>query len=272
VIDSGAVYKNYGLAQRTITCASVIATDAVTVVATVNGVTTTKTFACVASGATGDQFNIGGTDALTATALAAKIDAMDGITAAAVGAVITVNGTSVTDLLTITTSDTTFTLATNGINTTLLGATRGGNTFTIETEYKDLPVDGAHGMTKGGRRITNVSAKLVANVVEFSTDLLKLAMPGSSSADYPTVSPTHDQITRGLSLALTDYCANIVVVGQVSGSTNPVICGVQNVIADGNLEISFQDKEESVAALTFTAHFDPSTLDTEPWFIRYPKS
>ena len=51
---------------------------------------------------------------------------------------------------------------------TLLGATAGGNTFTIETEYKEMVVDGAKGVVKGGRRITKVTAKMVCNFIEFS--------------------------------------------------------------------------------------------------------
>lgn len=54
-------------ASGTITLSSHVATDTVTV----NGVT----FTCVASGATGNQYNVGGTDALTADALAAAINA-----------------------------------------------------------------------------------------------------------------------------------------------------------------------------------------------------
>lgn len=54
-------------ASGTVTLSSHVATDTVTV----NGVT----FTCVASGATGDQYNVGATDALTGDALAAAINA-----------------------------------------------------------------------------------------------------------------------------------------------------------------------------------------------------
>ena len=268
MIDAGAVYKNYGIASRTITCASVIATDAVTVAATVNGVNTTKTFACVASDATGDQFNIGESDSLTATALAEKIDAMDGITASADGAVITVAGESVAVLLTITTSDTTFTLASNGLNTTFLGATRGGNKFEWKSEYKDMEVDGAAGPVKGARRITKFAASITANFIEVSSDLIKLALPGSAY----TSDSTHDTIRRSLDLALTDYNANIVIVGNVNGKTYPVIIGVENALADGGFSLDFKDKDEGAVAVTFTAHFSSSDLSSEPCFISYPKS
>lgn len=54
-------------ASGTITLSSFVATDTVTIGAVV--------LTCVASGATGAQFNVGGTDTLTAVNLAAKINA-----------------------------------------------------------------------------------------------------------------------------------------------------------------------------------------------------
>lgn len=78
-----------GTATGTITLASMVATDTVTV----NGVT----FTCMASGAVGNQFNVGGTDTLTAVALAAAINASATagintiVTATSALAVVTVN-------------------------------------------------------------------------------------------------------------------------------------------------------------------------------------
>lgn len=150
---------------------------------------------------------------------------------------------------------------------TLLGATRGGSTFTVETEYKEMAVDGAKGPVKGSRRITKVTAKIVANFIEFSTDLLKLALPGSSEA---MSGATHDEITRALQIAAANYKSNIAIIGEVAGTSEPIVCGIKNALADGNLEIAFADNEESIAAVQFTGHFDPASLDAEPWFIRYP--
>lgn len=61
------VQGNQVQASGTYTFASVIATNTILI----NGVT----FTCVASGATGNQFNVGGTDTLTAVAAAAAINA-----------------------------------------------------------------------------------------------------------------------------------------------------------------------------------------------------
>lgn len=75
-------------ASGTVTLSSMVATDTVTI----NGVV----FTCETSGATGNQFNVGGTDTITAYNLAAAINASvtanvtNVVTAAAVGAVVTV--------------------------------------------------------------------------------------------------------------------------------------------------------------------------------------
>ena len=153
-----------------------------------------------------------------------------------------------------------------------LGATRGGSTFAINTEYRDMPVDGAKGVVKGGRRITRVEVMLTVNMVEIDATILAKALPGSDTADYPnTPSKTHDQITRALDIALGDYITNVAIVGEVSGAASTYFIGIlKNVLADGNLEVALVDNDESVLSIQFKAHFDPATITTEPWEIRWP--
>ena len=75
-------------ASGTITLSSMVATDTITI----NGVV----FTCEASGATGNQFNVGGTDTITATNAAKAINAsvtakvLNYVTASSSGAVITI--------------------------------------------------------------------------------------------------------------------------------------------------------------------------------------
>lgn len=153
----------------------------------------------------------------------------------------------------------------------LIGATRDGNTFTIEQEIKEMEVDGQKGPVKGSRRITRVTARITANFVEFTTTIMKLALPGSSVTDYPETEPTHDEIKRALQIALSDYVDSIALVGNKSGTDEPIICGIKNALADGNFEVSEADGEEATISIQFTAHFGPEALDEEPWFIRNPK-
>jgi hypothetical protein len=153
---------------------------------------------------------------------------------------------------------------------TLLGATRGGSTFTVETEYKEMAVDGAKGPVKGGRRIAKVTARLTANFVEWNTALIKASLPGSTHG----VTGVHDLIGRSLQLGTSDYLSNVVIIGDLSdaGATGPVILKIDNAIADGNVEHTLTDNEEAVVKVQFTGHFDPTNLDAEPWKVYWPTS
>src|SRR4051812_16371687 len=62
-----SVVENGTQATQTLTFTSVVATNTFSIAGT--------TFTCVASGATGNQFNIGGSDTLTAASAAAAINA-----------------------------------------------------------------------------------------------------------------------------------------------------------------------------------------------------
>jgi len=153
----------------------------------------------------------------------------------------------------------------------LFGATRGGTSFVIETEYRDMPVDGAKGPVKGSRRITAVNAILTANFVELSSALLSRILPGSAVADYGSPK-THDEITRALAIALTDYATNVALVGEVTGnSTDAAEFIIDNALVDGNFELGLTDGEEPVLAAQFKGHFDPASMDAEPWTIRFPE-
>jgi len=159
---------------------------------------------------------------------------------------------------------------------TLLGATRGGSTFTIEQEIKDMAVDGAKGPVKGSRRITRVNVKLVCNFIEHSADLWEHALPGSEyAADFATtiepVDAYHVEFRRSLEIALADYIDNVVIIGQVTGTDQAVVCGIKNALADGNFEMAFVDNEETGLTVQFTGHFDPDALDEEPWILWYPE-
>lgn len=82
---------------------------------------------------------------------------------------------------------------------------------------------------------------------------------------------THDVITSNGTIADADYIDNVACVATVSGSTDPVIIILKNVLSDGNFELSLEDKEEAVIELQLSAHYDPASLSTPIYEIRYPK-
>ena len=153
----------------------------------------------------------------------------------------------------------------------LLGATNDGNTFTIEQDIREVEVDGARGPVKGLRRIIEVRAQIVANLLEMTADNLQLALAGSTKADYPDDgTKEYDSITRKTAIGEDAYIDNVALVGEISGSKKPVICMVKNALSDENLSIETVDKDEAGLQITFTGHFDPADLDEEPWEIRFP--
>ena len=154
---------------------------------------------------------------------------------------------------------------------TLLGATRGGTSCVIESEYRHMPVDGAKGPVKGDMRLISVNAVLTANFVELSTEIFQRILPGSSVADYGSPK-THDEITRAIQIALTDYATNVALCGEVTGAgANAFEFILDNAIVDGNFEAAMADAEEVVLSVAFKGHFDPASMDAEPWTIRWPE-
>ena len=160
----------------------------------------------------------------------------------------------------------------------LLGATRGGNIFHIEQDVKVIDIDGARGAVKGARRIITANAKITANMLELTTANLMLAIAGSSATDWtdPSITPapgtpSHDQIRRTRNLSDLDFVKNVAIVGKVSGSADNIICTLYNPLVDDKIEMKFDDKNEQVISLVFTAHYDPADVMTEPWSIAMPK-
>lgn len=153
-----------------------------------------------------------------------------------------------------------------------LGATRGGNSFNVEQEVKIIEIDGAKGPTKGARRVTEVTAQIIANLIEMTAENFRNAIAGADMEPYPDESAaTHDSIRRTREIGDSDYIKNVALVGNISGTTTPIICIIENALADGNLELTTEDREEAGLEVQFTGHFDPEDMATEPWEIRYPK-
>ena len=148
-----------------------------------------------------------------------------------------------------------------------LGSTREGNIFTIEQELRDVPVDGAKGFVKAGRRYIRSNIKLTCHFIEHSLQLWQLAVTGSET----TVLPDHIKLYRNLSITDEDYIDNIVIIAQMSGTNQSVICGVKNALADSNIEMGSEEGNERGLEITFTAHYDSRNLNEEPFILMYPE-
>lgn len=91
------------------------------------------------------------------------------------------------------------------------------------------------------------------------------------SYTYTSSSSVDTTITGG-EIADADYIDNVAIVGNVSGKDYPVICIVENALAEGPFSLSTAPRDEAVPVVVFTGHYLPDDLDTEPWKVKYPKT
>lgn len=161
----------------------------------------------------------------------------------------------------------------------LLGATRGGSTYAVEQEIKETEIDGARGQVAGTRRVITVTPRLTVNLLEFTAENLQLALAGATAEDATKTGEepgaegdgTHKKISRtsNRTIPVDDHIKNIAIAAETSGGKEGIFI-IKNGLADGNLELAFEDKNESVMETQFTGHFDPENLDEEPWEILWP--
>ena len=143
---------------------------------------------------------------------------------------------------------------------TSLGALKGGATFEIARTIRDFAPDGAKGPVKGFRRVEEVKATLKASMYELSATNIAQAIAGATN--------TEGTITGG-EVSDENY-SDIALVGQDARGGDIVLI-LKNALADGPFSFKMTPKGESVVEVTFTAHYDPEDLATEPWeIIRLP--
>ena len=150
----------------------------------------------------------------------------------------------------------------------LIGATQGGGVFTSIPTIRPIPIDGVKGPTKGMNVIDEWVVDLTANVKEVSKQSIRLALMASKEtegADYYEIEGNSD-------IALTDYIDNITWVGKLSGTNDPAVIQIYNVLNMNGLTSSFVDKGESLIALAFRGHYDDGNLENPPFKIFYPKA
>jgi hypothetical protein len=149
---------------------------------------------------------------------------------------------------------------------TLLGACKGGNVFELVRTIRVIEPDGAKGPVKGLRRIETVSAKLTVNLIEITEANLLIALTGASATSH---------VITGGEVADADYIDKVALVGTVmgfTGTSDPIVIELHNVLVDGPFTLNMNPKDEAVIQLVFTAHYANDDLATEPWSITYPSA
>lgn len=154
--------------------------------------------------------------------------------------------------------------------TKIIGATQGGGSFSAVPTIRRIEIDGVKGAAKGLEALDEWVVTITANVKEVSAEALAIALASSTNTAAGTPEG-YIKIAANNSIELTDYLENITWIGKLSGSDQPVIILVKNVLCTNGLSLTMADKAEGVIALTFTGHYDPSELDSPPFEIYYPE-
>lgn len=143
----------------------------------------------------------------------------------------------------------------------LLGATAGGNTVTIENEYREIEVDGTFSKYVGQKVLMASNATLETNVKEVTAETIRKAINGTLVKGDGATSPVNVDIISGKGkLESSDYISNIALVGELSGSDEPIIIILDNALCTSGLNFSTTDDDEAVIAMTFEAHADASQV------------
>lgn len=150
-------------------------------------------------------------------------------------------------------------------NQMILGATEGGNLFGIDQDFRHMSFDTLNNSElAGSHRLTNSVPKIIANFIEINYRLLNIAMPGSDI----TFNSGATMINRAIRKLLNnDYVKNIAIVAEHGGTGCYIVFKILNAITVENLEIPFEDSNESVIEVTFAGCFSETNYDDEPWQI-----
>lgn len=156
---------------------------------------------------------------------------------------------------------------------TLHGATSGGVTVLIEQTYRDIEIDGtSHTRVKGNKVLESAIATATVNLKEITAESIQQSLNGAIAETSENAPAGYKEITTKRYVEDGDYIANMAIVGKLSGTQEPVIIILDNVLSTGGMEIATEDNGEAVIEQTFEAHATHEQLEADefPWRILYP--
>lgn len=142
------------------------------------------------------------------------------------------------------------------------GAINGG-TFSVKREVRNIEVAGQLGRIKGlNRKIEIVpSLKLDALAVNYTNFAYGAGMTVTDTGAY-------HKIVEDVEIADTDYLTDITFVGNTHGGLGVIII-VYNALMVSNTQLEFASKKEIINGVEYDGCYDPTTLTTPPYEIRY---
>lgn len=139
-----------------------------------------------------------------------------------------------------------------------LGPTRGGGEFTVTPVYRDIPVDGVRGKTKGLKVLDSLDAMLKVSILSHDQQQVAKLLP------FADVGLTPFDITSGEQALVpaTKYLTNVVMFCRTLDGKFKKIT-LFNGLNEAPLVISAKPKGESEFALEIHAHWDGITTTNE---------
>lgn len=158
---------------------------------------------------------------------------------------------------------------------TLAGATSGGVTVSVENTYRDIETDGtSHTRVKGQKVLESAVATATTNMKEITAETIKRSLNGKlKTGSTPTIAPEgYKVVTSKRFVDDDDYIDNIAIVGRMSGSKQPIIAILDNVIVTNGIEMAMEDNNEAVIEQIYEAHATHDQLEKEefPWRFLFP--
>jgi hypothetical protein len=141
--------------------------------------------------------------------------------------------------------------------TDVISATRGGATFAAVPTIRQIDVDGAPQNTKELQRVDDYVVTLTVTILEASLANVKLALGAASVAS--------NAITGRRYLTSTDF-GDIYFYGQRADG-KLILITLKNVLNKNGFTLATANKNEGTIALTLTAHYGISDMDTPPFTI-----
>ena len=146
------------------------------------------------------------------------------------------------------------------LGSTDVGLTRGGGKFTVEREFRIIEADGDYGIVKDRVRKIKSTAKLTLNALEvISSNLDKF---------YAATKVTDGKFTGKTEVETEDYSDTVTWTGKTKAGKSVVIT-LENAINLENIDWVLVDKDEIVAAITYTATYLEDARTVEPWDVTF---
>ncbi len=151
-----------------------------------------------------------------------------------------------------------------------LGTTTGAINLSVVPTYRQPQINGLKGKVKGLEFIEMFEISLTGTIFTVTKDAIVKAL-AAADVDIGT-KDFYDIIELREYIKLTDYIDNIVYVGRISGTQNPIMIELKNVLNLTGLVTTFADGADTVIPVTFTAHKSFESANDVPCVIYRPKA